>query len=34
MLVDLIIHLLLINVVMVLMIKVNQTSSIVKIMFL
>jgi hypothetical protein len=34
MLVDLIIHLLLINVVMVLMIKVNQTSSIVKLMFL
>jgi hypothetical protein len=32
--VDLIIHLLLINVVMVLMIKVNQTSSIVKLMFL
>jgi hypothetical protein len=32
--VDNIIHLLLINVVMVLMMKVNQTSSIVKIMFL
>lgn len=33
-LVDNTIHLLLINVVMVLMIKVNQTSSIVKLMFL